>query len=45
MDARMNGSELQRKMPFHIEAEQSVLGAILVDPRRFGDIARDHYGK
>lgn len=39
MDARMNDSGLQRKMPFHIEAEQSVLGAILVDPRRFGDIA------
>lgn len=29
----------ERKLPFSLEAEQSVLGSILLDPERFNDIA------
>lgn len=35
-----NGTELsQRKVPFSLEAEQSVLGSILIDPRSIEEIA------
>ena len=30
---------LQRKMPFSLDAEQSVLGAILSDPKRIGEVS------
>ena len=30
---------LDRKMPYSLEAEQSVLGSILIDPESFADIA------
>ena len=32
-------SILDRKMPFSLEAEQSVLGSILIDPAAFNDVA------
>lgn len=35
----MESSELIRKMPFSLEAEQSVLGSILIDPECFPEIA------
>lgn len=35
----MESSELIRKMPFSLEAEQSVLGSILIDPDCFPEIA------
>ena len=35
----MESSELIRKMPFSLEAEQSVLGSILIDPESFPEIA------
>ena len=28
-----------RKLPFSLEAEQSVLGSILIDPEKIGDVA------
>lgn len=31
---------LQKKVPFSVEAEQSVLGSIIIDPEKFGDIAQ-----
>lgn len=34
-----NQIELVRKLPFSLEAEQSVLGSILIDPERFSEIA------
>ena len=30
---------LQRKLPFSVDAEQSVLGSILCDPNCFGEVA------
>ncbi|MBE6636665.1 MAG: replicative DNA helicase [Ruminococcaceae bacterium] len=33
------GNELIKKMPFSLEAEQSVLGSILIDPECFSEIA------
>ena len=33
------GNELIKKMPFSLEAEQSVLGSILIDPECFTEIA------
>ena len=35
----MESSELIRKIPFSLEAEQSVLGSILIDPECFPEIA------
>ena len=35
----LNSNELIRKMPFSLEAEQSVLGSILIDPECFNEIA------
>ena len=31
--------EFNRQMPFSLQAEQSVLGSILIDPEKFKDIA------
>lgn len=31
---------MQRKIPFSVEAEQSVLGSVLIDPRCYDDIAQ-----
>lgn len=31
-------AEAGRTVPFALEAEQSVLGAILIDPEKFNDI-------
>ena len=31
--------ELGRRLPFSLEAEQSVLGSVLIDPESFNDIA------
>ena len=31
--------DIQRKMPFSLEAEQAVLGSVLIDPERIGDLA------
>ena len=31
---------LQKKVPFSVEAEQSVLGSIIIDPEKFGDVAQ-----
>ena len=31
---------IQRKIPFSVEAEQSVLGSIIIDPRCFDDVAQ-----
>ena len=31
---------LQKKVPFSVEAEQSVLGSIIIDPEKFGEIAQ-----
>ena len=31
--------ELIKKMPFSLEAEQAVLGSILIDPESFSEIA------
>ena len=31
---------LQKKVPFSVEAEQSVLGSIIIDPEIFGDVAQ-----
>ena len=33
------GELIQRKLPFSLEAEQSVLGSILIDPECFNVIA------
>ena len=33
-------SQSSRKLPFSLEAEQSVLGSILIDPEKFDDITR-----
>ena len=32
-------SDLHKQLPYSLEAEQSVLGAILIDPEKFKDIA------
>ncbi|MBR2431838.1 MAG: hypothetical protein IKB23_02875 [Clostridia bacterium] len=31
---------LQKKVPFSVEAEQSVLGSIIIDPEKFGEVAQ-----
>ena len=31
-------AETERKLPFALEAEQSVLGSILIDPEKFNDV-------
>ena len=31
--------EFNRQMPFSLQAEQSVLGSILIDPEKFKDVA------
>ena len=31
---------MQRKIPFSVEAEQSVLGSVLIDPRCYDDVAQ-----
>ena len=31
---------LQKKMPYSLDAEQSVLGSIIIDPECFDDIAQ-----
>ena len=33
------GNEIARKLPFSLEAEQAVLGSILIDPERISDVA------
>ena len=33
-------NEFNRQMPFSLQAEQSVLGAILIDPEKFSDVAK-----
>lgn len=35
----LQSNELIKKMPFSLEAEQSVLGSILIDPECFPEIA------
>ena len=37
--AEYTADELGRRMPFSMEAEQSVLGSVLIDPERFNDVA------
>ena len=31
---------LQKRVPFSVEAEQSVLGSIIIDPERFDEVAQ-----
>lgn len=31
---------LQKKMPYSLDAEQSVLGSIIIDPECFDDVAQ-----
>ena len=35
----MNNGDFARRLPFSLEAEQSVLGSVLIDPNCFNDIA------
>ena len=32
-------NELNRQMPFSLQAEQSVLGSVLIDPEKFNEVA------
>ena len=36
----MNNDIYTKKMPASIEAEQSVLGSVLIDPSRIGDVTQ-----
>ena len=31
---------LQKKVPFSVEAEQSVLGSIIIDPNKYDEVAQ-----
>ncbi len=37
--ANITGNDVLRKLPFSLEAEQAVLGSILIDPERISDVA------
>ena len=40
-DMELSSNELIKKMPFSLEAEQSVLGSILINPECFSEIVNE----